>query len=218
MKKIIMYALLAATFSITACEKDRITGSGAVKTEERTLTGFTKVNTSGSTNVFITQGAAFNVTVKAYVNLIPYLETKIVNGTLEIHYKENTNVKNDNSEVFVTLPALTGMHISGSANIETDGIFNGSTLEASVSGSGNITFGAGAYDELNYSSSGSGNLKAFGVTTKHSDISISGSGNAETTATQSLHVRISGSGIVYYKGDPETVDTEVSGSGKVIKQ
>jgi Putative auto-transporter adhesin, head GIN domain len=218
MKRIFMYALLATTISMTACEKDRITGSGSVKTEERTLTGFTKVSTSGSTNVFITKGAAFNITVKAYENLIPYLETEVVNGTLEIHYKENTNVKNVNSEVYVTLPVLTATYISGSANIETDGIFNGSTLEASISGSGNITFDAGTYDELNYSSSGSGNLKAFGVTTKHSDISISGSGNAETMATESLNVRISGSGTVYYKGDPETVDTEISGSGKVIKQ
>lgn len=218
MKRIFICALLAATISMSACEKDRITGSGSVKTEERTLTGFTKVSTSGSTNVFITQGAEFNVMVKAYENLIPYLETEVVNGTLEVHYKENTNVKNDNSEVYITLPALTGAYISGSANIETDGIFNGSTLEASISGSGNLTFDAGTYDEFNYSSSGSGNLKAFGVTTKYSDISISGSGNAETTATQSLNVRISGSGTVYYKGDPETVDTEISGSGKVIKQ
>lgn len=214
------YALLitAATLSFTSCSKDRITGSGTVKTEDRQINGFTKVSTQGSTNVFITKGETFKVSVKAYENLIPYLETVVVNGTLEIHYKENTNVKNDNAEVYITMPALNGAFISGSADIDITGAFTGAQLDATISGSGNIAVEAGSYDNIDYNASGSGNLSAFGITAKHAGITVSGSGNAEITATESLTVRISGSGTVYYKGDPEEVNSEISGSGKIVKQ
>ena len=214
------YALLitAAVTSLCSCSKDRITGSGNVKTEDRQLTGFTKVSTQGSTNVFITQGTSFKVSVKAYENLVPYLETEVVNGTLEVHYKDNTNVKNDNAEVYVTMPSLAGTFISGSAGIAVEGIFSGTQLNASISGSGNIDFANGAYDNVDYQSSGSGNLGAFGLTAKHAAIAISGSGNASITATESLDVHISGSGTVYYKGNPEEVNSEISGSGKLISQ
>src|SRR5262249_28212776 len=137
-KSIITCAFTAVVISLASCDKERITGSGSVKTEQRSIAGFTKVSTSGTTNVFITQGNDFAVTVKAYENLIPYLETAVKNGTLEIHYRDNTNVTNDNSEVYVTLPVLNGTFISGSANVEADGTFNGTSLDASISGSGNI--------------------------------------------------------------------------------
>lgn len=212
----LLFAVVAITF--TSCSKDRVTGSGTVKTEDRQINGFTRVNTQGSTSVFITQGETFEVSVKAYENLIPYLETNVVNGTLEIRYKDNINVRNDNSEVYITMPALSGTYINGSADITTTGTFTGTSLEASISGSGNLIFANGVYDNLKYTSSGSGNLEAFGVTLKHANISIAGSGNAETTATESLTVSIAGSGTVYYKGDPEEVNSEISGSGKVIKQ
>ena len=49
------------------------------------------------------------------------------------------------------------------------------------------------------------------------EISISGSGNCRCWVENDLEVRVSGSGSVYYKGDPEKVDARISGSGKVRK-
>jgi len=45
---------------------------------------------------------------------------------------------------------------------------------------------------------------------------VSGSGTARVDVAQKLKARVSGSGDVYYEGDP-VVDGDVSGSGKILK-
>ena len=120
MKKFILFIAIAGLIS---CSKDKISGNGPVTTETRTVPGFTNVSVSGSSNVFITAGAVSEVKIKAYSNLLPYLETKVENGTLLIAYKSNSNVTNDNSEVYITLPELSGLSTRGSGNISGVGSF-----------------------------------------------------------------------------------------------
>ena len=213
MKQILFFAGL---LTLASCTKERITGSGAIVTEGRNAAFFTKVNTSGSTDVHITQGINFKVEVKGYSNLVPYMETKVTNNTLEIGYKNNVNVKNDNTEVFVTMPLLESVNTSGSSNIDVKGIFSGSTtLTASVSGSGNIDIEQGNAQQFKSTISGSGNIRAFGFLAQQADVLISGSGSTEVSAATNLKVNISGSGTVYYKGQP-VIETSISGSGKVV--
>jgi hypothetical protein len=65
--------------------------------------------------------------------------------------------------------------------------------------------------------SGSGDVKAFGFDAKKADITISGSGNVEVNVAESLEVVISGSGNILYKGSPAVINSQISGSGKLIK-
>jgi hypothetical protein len=212
----ILFCAVAGLLTVASCTKDRISGSGSTITEDRNVSNFTKVSTSGSTNIHITNGPNFKVQVKGYENLIPYMETKLSNNTLEIGYKNNVNIKNDNVEVFVTLPALESVNTSGSAAIDVKGTFTGSTgLTASLSGSGNIDIEAGTAPFFKSSISGSGNIRAFGLLAQRADVSISGSGSTEVSAVNNLKVTISGSGTVYYKGQP-VVETSISGSGQVV--
>lgn len=217
MKKILSSLLLATVITLAACSHDRITGSGPTGTEERSVNNFTRVRTSGSSNVTVNQGPQFKVEVKGYNNLIPYFETRVISGTLEVGYKNNTRVKNDNIEVFVTLPVLEGLAISGSANITANGTFTSNHMDATISGSGGIDIKQGTTENFNANISGSGNISAFGVTAKKSTVRISGSGNIKTTTTDELTVNISGSGNVYYKGSP-SITTNISGSGSLIKE
>jgi carbon monoxide dehydrogenase subunit G len=217
MKKYLFYAIVMT--AMVSCQKERVTGSGSVSTEQRNVSGFSSVNVSGSSNVFITEGSAFDVKVKAYSNLIPYLETKFQNGTLLIAYKSNSNVRNDNSEVYITMPALTGLTTSGSGNISCAGDFSGiDNLNASVSGSGNISIENGDANNFKITISGSGDVKSFGLSAKQADVNISGSGNVELTVLENLKASINGSGNIYYKGNTPIVNSHISGSGQVIKQ
>lgn len=187
-------------------------------TEERTLNNFTKVSVAGSTDVTVVKGTAFKVQVKGYNNLLPYFETKVVNGNLIMGYKNHVNVRNDNTEVTVTLPVLNGVATSGSGDIVSTGDFvDNDNFEATTSGSGNITLEDGASKHFSSKISGSGDIKAFGFTSEQATINIAGSGNTSVTATDKLEVKISGSGNVYYKGSP-AVSATVQGSGTVIKQ
>lgn len=208
------FAALVGLFFLAACSKDKISGSGQVSTESRNAANFTKVITNGSTEVHVAQGANFSVQVKGYSNLLPYMETKVSGNALNIGYRHGVNIKNDNAEVYITLPALESVVTNGSGNVDVKGTFNGTTLQAGISGSANISIEAGSVSLFKINSSGSGNVRALGLTAQNADVSISGSGTAEVWAVASLKATISGSGVVYYKGQP-VIETSISGSGKV---
>lgn len=211
--------LIAISITLFSCSKERIKGNGEIKTENRAITGFTQVEISGSTNVFITYGANFEVKVKAFSNLIPYLETKVKNGVLLIGYKSNSNIQNDNSEVYITMPNLYGLSTNGSGNISTAGTFaEAENFTASISGSGNINIEGGASNNFEIHISGSGDVKGFGLISQKVNISIEGSGDAEVSVVKNLKADIKGSGNVYYKGEPDYVNSQTSGSGQLIKK
>lgn len=202
-------------FLFTACNKDRITGSGSNQTEIRTVSPFTKVETNGSIPVYITQGSSFEVKVTAYANLIPYLKTNVSDGTLKIGYDKN--IRNDNAVAYITMPQLKGLRSNGSGNMSVTGPFMTDELVVSISGSAEINIDTATVEDYDVEISGSGKVKGYGVGSRNADVHISGSGEVWLTASETLEADISGSGVVYYKGDP-TVDTRISGSGKVIKK
>ncbi len=219
MKGAYIFLLAAFTVACASCEKDTVTGNGSIQTQERDVSAFTKVATEGSTVIHIIQGTDFEVKAKGYANLLPYLKTVVNSGTLSVHYEDTRNVRNDNSEVFITMPVLTGLSSQGSGNIYVDGTFNdNSDFDAAISGSADITVEKGAADRFILQSSGSGNFKSFGFTATTADITIAGSGDAEIGIAQQLKAKIRGSGNIYYKGDPVAVEIDISGSGKVMKR
>ena len=210
--------LPALVVMIASCSRDRVTGSGSVTTETRSVANFTGVATSGSTDINVVKGAGFKVEVRGYNNLLPYLETVVVNNVLQVRFKDNTNIRNDNTEVTVTMPALENVSISGSANVSTNGEFiSTGELSTRISGSGNILLQKGSVKKFQAEISGSGHIDAYGITTEDARVKISGSGVTRVNPSGNLNVGIAGSGNVYYKGSPN-VTASVSGSGKVEKQ
>jgi hypothetical protein len=215
MKKGLFIVIAAAMFGFISCSKERIRGNGSVATEQRTTGNFSKVYNSGSTDVYITQGSVYKVEVRGYSNLLPYFETRLENGTLKLGYRPGVNVSNDNTEVFITMPALDGLQLAGSGNISTAGNFTGSSnFESRIDGSGNITIAQGSTQNFNSSITGSGNIYAFGMIAGLAETNTVGSGNTEITATNQLRVRIEGSGNVYYRSTPSVI-ANITGSGVV---
>ena len=216
MKNVITGALLSVIICCYSCSKEKINGGGPVVTETRTVSGFTTVSAEGSSRVFITQGNNFEVKVKGYSNLLPYYETRLENNILHLGYRSGVNVKHDNIEVYVTLPTLDGIRLSGSGDIRTSGAFNGSTLfEASIAGSGNIFFSSGTTQQFNSTIAGSGNIFAIDMLSNKADVRVDGSGNTEIGVASELKVTITGSGNVYYRGTP-VITTQITGSGTVL--
>lgn len=149
---------------------------------------------------------------------VPYFETVVNAGTLELHFQEGVSVSNNNVEVFVTMPELVSLRCSGSSDAFIRGPFNSDVLNVNVSGSGNVLIEGAAVNRFTLSVSGDGDLKAFSMVAVRADIDISGSGKTEITVTDELKVDISGSAVVYYKGSPSSVESSISGSGKLIHQ
>lgn len=212
--------LFIASFILLAmsCNKDKVVGSGDVISETRIVPTFTGVSSSGSTDIFISKDKDINVEAKAYASLLPYLETNVDNNTLLVGYKNQINVSNDNSEVFVKMPALYKVSTSGNANINASGEFNTTQFEATTSGSGDIILPSGSVKYLTIKTTGSGNVNGLTFAAENIDITITGSGDVRVNATGNLKFSISGSGNVYYTGNPKNITSDITGSGKLIKQ
>src|SRR5665213_2453983 len=121
-------ALLAIFFITVLSSCKMMSGNGKVKKETRNPGTFTKVHTSGTADVVITSGSNCAVTVEDDDNLLPYLETNVENGTLQIHYKDGVSVTNDHAKIYVTAPTLSEVATSGTSNITVSGLLQNLSL------------------------------------------------------------------------------------------
>lgn len=218
MKNLLSVAIICIVFTQFSCSKELVSGNGPIVSENRNISGFTAISALGSTNVYVYHGSVFKVEVKGYSNLLQYYETKVVNNTLEVGYKHNMNIKNDNTVVLITLPVLNGLALSGSGIITTTGSFDaGTSFNASVSGSGKINFSSGTAQNFYSKIDGSGSINMLNMLTDKADVIINGSGNIEISANNLLNVKITGSGKVYYQGSP-IMTTNIIGSGSVMRK
>jgi len=211
-----------------------ITGNGNIRTEKRNTGNFSSVKTSGSIDVEINSGDAYAVSAEDDDNLLPYIVTEVNNGTLEIHYKDNTSVNNDHAKVYITAPSLDKVIASGSADIAIrDVLKNPQKIEMNVSGSGNIkgaidapavsvdVSGSGNVDlkgrtkDFDCTVNGSGDINCGGLQSENAIVKISGSGNAHVFASVHLTASTFGSGDIYYSGNPSNPEIHTSGSGNV---
>lgn len=104
------------------------------------------------------------------------------------------------------------LKLSGSGSMDLN--LKAKTLRTEIPGSGTILL-RGAADEQSADISGSGKIAGYYLATKRSVITISGSGVVEANVSDEIATRISGSGAVYYRGHPERISEDISGSGVV---
>ena len=122
---------------------------------------------------------------------------------LQIGFGNDLDVSNDNTEVYITLPALDYVQTNGIGDMTVTGEVSGSNhLKAIINGSANISIEKGSANEFEGEINGEGNILALGFQSKIATIKISGSGNTEISVSDKLDVIISGSGNVYYHGKP----------------
>ena len=227
--------LLGITLNSCYIDNRNIKGQGPVVEQTFDLPDITGVALSIDANVIVTRGDTQTVTIEAQQNIINNIKKYISsNGTWRIDYYDNVK-SHDGITIRITTPDFDYATVSGSGNIETNGIFSApGNVEVRISGSGSIIMDVeaqkviseisgsghitlyGSAQEHNINISGSGKISAFDLITQTTSIKISGSGNCEITAEDYLDVTISGSGNVYYKGNPQ-ISTHISGSGNLFK-
>ena len=219
----------AATF-LASCAS--MSGNGNVIKENRNISDFNKIRTSGSIDVAIKSGNQFQVTVENDENLLPYVITEVRDGELFIRYKNDVSINNDHAKVFVTVPSIEKIATSGSADITGDGvILNSNQLTISTSGSGDIKLNvdapvitasssgsgdiglSGSTKDFKCTISGSGDAKCAQLKSENVEVRVSGSSDVHVFASVSLKVNITGSGDVYYGGNPSSPEIHITGSG-----
>jgi hypothetical protein len=230
-------ALLVITTSMNAQLRKKVTGSGDVTTETRTVTDYTKVGVAGSFDVTLVEGTSNKVTVEAYENLMEYIVTEVKKNTLQIKTKKGYNIRSNKAiKVTVTYDKLEAVSLAGSGDIVSDGQIQSDNLKLSLAGSGDISLGvdskylktsiagsgninlSGNSDELHCSVAGSGNVNADGMQAGVTKVSIAGSGDVKVHAVDEIHAKIAGSGNVVYSGNPDVEKSNSAGSGKLKKK
>ncbi len=193
-----------------------VAGSGRPATENRPVSGFTRIDMAANGEVDIEQGEQESLTVEADDNVLPVLTSDVVDGTLKLGIKPGTSIRSTTTIRYrVVVKDLAGVSVSGSGKIRAAGVQLRS-LGVDVSGSGTVAMSGSAADQ-DIRVSGSGRYEAPDLTSEKVAVDISGSGEVIVSASRELTVDISGSGSVTYSGDPR-VDQSISGSGKVIKK
>lgn len=201
--------------------------------EDRDVSSFTGVSLGISGDLYLTQGSPQKVVVQAESNL-DEIETEVNDGVLRIK-TDNWNSKIKGVKIWITMPEVESLNVSGSGDILAETPIDADELELKVSGSGTININelkggeigaaisgsgdlklAGSADEMELGISGSGNVYAEGLEVNECGIKISGSGSCKIDVTGELDASISGSGRVTYYSNPQ-IDARVSGSGKVRK-
>lgn len=234
--KLSILALLAA-FTFSSCSKDRIKGTGPTVNETFLISDFSKVSLSMGADVNYIYDQDYSVEVSAQQNVIDAMNIKKDGSTLSLKFRTGTHLlKYDKVTFTVRSPQFEGGNVSGSGDLNVTGDFKSTNLnldisgsgkiiiqkietgnvDADISGSGKMEIHSGKATTVNTKISGSGKLYLEGMQAEDVSTKTSGSGKTKVWATDKLYARISGSGDVYYKGNP-SVSTDISGSGKIEK-
>ncbi len=227
-------ALLAVIFIAALSSCRMISGNGNVKRETRNPGTFTEIESSGSADVVVRSGSDCSVTVEDDENLLPYMETVVKNGTLQIHYRDGISVTNDHAKIYVTAPTLSAVATSGTSNIMiSDLLRNSDKISFHTSGTGNIEGEVDA-PAISVSQSGTGTVKLRGRTrdfdceitgvghaycdnleSENTKVNVSGVGDAHVFASVRLDATVSGTGSVYYRGNPQSRQVKTTGVGSI---
>ncbi|QDA59855.1 head GIN domain-containing protein [Hymenobacter jejuensis] len=201
--------------------------------EVRQVASFTEIGFATSGNVVLRQGSPQKVEVEGEPADLAQLETVVNGNKLRIRTRDNWHGNLGKITVYITVPTINALSVSGSGMMKAATSIKASTLNLSVSGSGRLELPTLQASRLSSSLSGSGSITLAGACPTHeisisgsgdvnatdlksdvATVSISGSGDCKISASKTLKASIIGSGDVYVNGNPQ-ISTSIIGSGKV---
>lgn len=220
--------------SFNSCSKIDI--NSPIVEEDRTLSTFSQITSKIAGDVILVQDNNQKVTVQAQENIIDDLITEVTGGHLNIYMNNRPKITGGKHfKVYISVPKIDKLVLEGSGNIEAQNeISTNDNLDLVLKGSGNIELQSLACKEVNAELSGSGKLNIYGgnanqihsklkgsgnfnaahFTVNEAWINLSGSGNATLRITDYLDAKLTGSGNIYYYGNPR-VKKNITGSGRV---
>jgi hypothetical protein len=214
--------------------RQQVTGSGKVITQDRTVSGFSRVSMEIPGSLEIQQGASEALSVTGQENVLAVLVTEVHGDTLSIRYQPRTEVRTTQAlQLRLTVKDFTGLEVSSLGQVTVKPVkahnfhlalsstgsitmqqLQADKIDAELSSSGQITL-KGSASQLDVQVSSSGPFQAGDLKVQQATVRLSSSGEVTVWVTDLLRVNISSSGNVSYYGSP-TVDQSITSSGKVI--
>ena len=212
MKNKTLTAALSLLVLLSAgCDWRGIRGNGNIKTEQRSVTAFTRVDAGGFYEIEWHPGPpSFSLTTDE--NLLSHVKTTVRGNLLKID-TEGSIAPSHGVNVAITSPSLDGATLSGAVKLNADRL-SGATFGLETSGAAKVTL-AGKVNRLLASLTGASKLEATDLAADDVELSVTGAGKADVSASNSLRAAITGAGKVSYTGHPKSVEKKITGAGKI---
>lgn len=239
MKKMMIINLLISFLLVTGVTNaenlsEDIRGNGKIVKEERKVGNFKGISVGGAFDVYLKRGNQITLSVEADENLLPVIKTEVRGDILKITTTEG--IRNSSKlDIYITMPELEKLDVSGACEIKGEGRFNMKELEVDASGACEIKLEIDVdYLEMNISGasevdlsgkavnseielSGASELSAFELVMEICDIEASGASSADIYVNNELEVDASGASDIDYKGDAYS-KADVSGAASLQKK
>lgn len=219
---------LGFIFPLGKCEKEE----GEIQRKEVKIASFNKIKLTGSSTVYLSQGESQKVEIETTENIMELLEKDVDNQEWTIRFKKCIKTKKG-VKFYITSPSFEALSINGSGDILGQNELKSENLKLSVKGSGDLTLELDAEDlevkimgsgdiklegkckSQDISIIGSGDYSAKNLKSQNANVSVNGSGDASLFVKKNLDAKVTGSGDISYWGNPETKQTQVTGSGDI---
>lgn len=214
---IVSFAAIILSAAITGCGTS---GSGVAAEEKRIVPLFEALTASAAGSVIINidpdvaGASSIELTVSGDDNLISEVETFVVDGALEVRARHGQNLDPALPlRVVATVPDLSAVDASGTADVKVNGIDNGAfALEAKDSADVQLS---GITTTLSIHSAGSADVGARGLEAMDVIIDSADTSDIDTCAHRSLIVSATGSSDITYFCSPVTVQKSVRDSADI---
>lgn len=221
MRRALAVAVVAASFTTSACGQHRNDDPGPMVSRNYQVGNFTQVEVAGPFDVNIHTGANPGVSAKGNQQLIDRLEVEVRGNKLlirpqnEHHWFGGWHWTHGRGTVSVTVPMIEAAMLAGSGDLDIDNV-RGDRFEGQIAGSGGINLGSVQVGSLKLGIAGSGGATARQGTANQAEYEIRGSGDvdAQGVQVQALKASIAGSGGIKAHASG-TADVEIMGSGDV---
>jgi len=176
MKKMIPFLVMALV---------GFTSSFGQSKEVRSVGTFTKISFRVPGKLVVRQGSPQKVEIEGDKATLSKIETEVKGDRLVIGNEEKWNWGWRDTErimVYITVKDITGLSVSGSGELITEGRINTDQMDLNVSGSGSLQTDVNATGEVEANVSGSGRIDVKG-NCRSSESDLSGSGRVFASLT-----------------------------------
>jgi hypothetical protein len=232
---LLLLGLVLILFSCSDFCDDSVCGPDSILSEKREVAYFHSIEIWGSCQVFFKKDVQQELTVEAEQNILPLIKTWVRDdGTLIIE-NERSYHSSRGVTVYASMLEIRRFAIIGAGKIVGEHPFSCGELSLLIDGAGKIemnvnaekvfsTINGGGHIVLSGSAefhrvkiNGAGNLDALSFVSSVYELTIIGAGYCHIYVTDVLDVVLAGAGIIYYKGEPKAINSQITGAGRLVK-
>lgn len=188
----------------------QVNGRGHLRTEFRTTTPFSKIDSRIKADIKIIKSKIRNISITAQENIVPLIDVTERNGILVISTGGYEITSDSTIYITIYVPVIDEICLSGSGTIYSECPAG----SIKIPGNGVISC-TGNSAQVSIEISGNGEINLQAMKLKNCIVNISGNGIVHINASIKLDIYIPGTGTIYYAGNPE-ISSSVTGDGQVI--